>query len=411
MAADSTPPLPSFGAASSPTLRYGATKTLLHWYAVAAAASVSLLICSGGLVTSHEAGMAVPDWPNTFGYNLFLFPISRWVGGVFFEHTHRLIASTVGLLTVILCVALFIIEERRWVKVLGVIAVAAVIVQGILGGLRVTENNPLLGLFHGCLAQSFFALMATIALVTSRFWERMERVRTSASERERTVTAAGQTTSNQSLISNDPRHPIGLASEAALHQSPITNHQLRLRSHRLWVVIVTAMVFVQLVLGASMRHSHAGLSIPDFPLNYGRLFPPLDADSIAKINEVRGAAAQPYTSVPLILLQYVHRIWAVLIVAGLLFTAVRLLRNRFLPAFFRRCGGAWILLVIIQFCLGAWTVLSNKAADIATAHVFCGALTLMLGVLLAVGLSGMLHYNHKVLSHSGLPRSIELGTV
>ncbi|HYZ75573.1 MAG TPA: COX15/CtaA family protein [Chthoniobacterales bacterium] len=363
-------------------------KRLLHWYAVVAAASVSLLICSGGLVTSHEAGMAVPDWPNTFGYNMFLFPVSRWVGGVFFEHTHRLIASTVGLLTVILCIALFVIESRRWVKTLGLIAVGAVIVQGILGGLRVTDNNAVLGLFHGCLAQSFFALMATIALVTSRFWERLER--------------AG----NEPLANRKQER-----KGAAASQSLITNHQSLLTSCRRWVVIVTGMVFLQLVLGASMRHSHAGLSIPDFPLNYGHLFPPLDAASIDKINQARGAAAQPYTSTWLILLQYVHRLWAVLIVAGLVFTSVRLLRNRFLPLFFRRCASVWILLVCVQFCLGAWTVLSNKAADVATAHVFCGALTLMLGVVLAVSLSGLLHYSHKVLSHSSLSQSIELGTV
>lgn len=371
---------------------YSLPKRLLHWYAVATAASVSLLICSGGLVTSHEAGMAVPDWPNTFGYNMFLFPVSRWVGGVFFEHTHRLIASSVGLLTVILCVALFIIEERPWVKTLGVIAVGAVVVQGVLGGLRVTENDPVLGLFHGCLAQSFFALMATIALVTSRFWERLEnleRARTSRNERER----------------RERREQIGTS------QSLLTSHFSLLTSYRRWVIAITAMVFVQLVLGASMRHSHAGLSIPDFPFSYGHLFPPLDAGSIDKINEARGAAAQPYTSVALILLQYVHRIWAVLIVAGLVFTAVRLLRNRFLPLFFRRCASVWILLVLVQFCLGAWTVLSNKAADIATAHVFCGALTLMLGVLLAVGLSGLLHYSHSGESHSTLSRGIELGTV
>ena len=367
---------------------YSLPKKLLHWYAVVAAASVSLLICSGGLVTSHEAGMAVPDWPNTFGYNMFLFPVSRWVGGVLFEHTHRLIASTVGLLTVILCVALFVIEDRRWVKTLGLIAVGAVVAQGILGGLRVTENNTVLGLFHGCLAQGFFALMATIALVTSRFWERLERAGT------------------EPRADGEQKR-----KSAAANQSLITSHQSLLTSCRRWVVVVTGMVFLQLVLGASMRHSHAGLSIPDFPLNYGHLFPPLDAASINKINQARGAAAQPYTSAWLILLQYVHRIWAVLIVAGLVFTAVRLLRNRFLPLFFRRCASVWILLVFVQFCLGAWTVLSNKAADIATAHVFCGALTLMLGVLLAVSLSGLLHYSHKVLSHSSLSRSIELGTV
>jgi heme a synthase len=392
---------------------YSLPKKLMHWYAVVAAASVSLLICSGGLVTSHEAGMAVPDWPNTFGYNMFLFPISRWVGGVFFEHTHRLIASTVGLLTVILCIALFVIESRRWVKTLGLIAVGAVIVQGILGGLRVTENNAVLGLFHGCLAQSFFVLMATIALVTSRFWESLEQA----------GTVENKATNRQSLITNhtSTRRPVGLASsfakatedksEAALPKSPLTSHLSLLTSCRRWVVVVTGMVFLQLVLGASMRHSHAGLSIPDFPLNYGHLFPPLDAASVDKINQARGAAAQPYTSAWLILLQYVHRLWAVLIVAGLVFTSVRLLRNRFLPLFFRRCASVWVLLVFVQFCLGAWTVLSNKAADVATAHVFCGALTLMLGVLLAVSLSGLLHYSHKVLSHSRLSQSIELGTV
>src|ERR1700747_1338787 len=152
---------------------YSPPKKRLHWYAVVAAASVSLLICSGGLVTSHGAGMAVPDWPNSFGYNMFLFPISRWVGGVFFEHTHRLIASLVGLLTIGLCIATWLIEDRRWVKWLASVAVLAVIVQGGLGGLRVTEHNAVLGLFHGCLAQSFLSLMATFALVTSPLWIRL----------------------------------------------------------------------------------------------------------------------------------------------------------------------------------------------------------------------------------------------
>ena len=357
---------------------YSLPKRLLHWYAVAAAASVLLLICSGGLVTSHEAGMAVPDWPNSFGYNMFLFPVSRWVGGVFFEHTHRLIASGVGLVTIALCVALFVIEHRRWVKTLGIIAVAAVVVQGVLGGLRVAENNPLLGLFHGCLAQSFFALMATIALVTSRFWLSLERA-----------------TDHQ--------------SPHLTRQTLAQGRQSLLTSQR-WVLAVTAMVFVQLVLGASMRHSHAGLSITDFPTSYGHLFPPLDDATIAQINQARGTASQPYTSAALILLQYVHRVWAVLIVVGLIYTAVRLLRTP-LSLFFRRCAAVWILLVAVQFCLGAWTVLSNKAADVATAHVLFGALTLMLGVLLAVGLSGLLHYSPNGLSNSGLPRSIELGTV
>src|SRR5260370_18849812 len=95
---------------------YDLPKRLLHWFAVISTISVLGLICSGGLVTSHEAGMAVPEWPNSLGYNMFLFPISRWGGGVFFEHTHRLIASLVGLLTFGLCIATSPIEALRVAK-------------------------------------------------------------------------------------------------------------------------------------------------------------------------------------------------------------------------------------------------------------------------------------------------------
>src|SRR5213083_2412447 len=112
-----------------------------------------LLICSGGMVTSKGVGLAVPDWPTTFGYNMFLFPVSKWIGGVLFEHTHRLIASTVGLLTIILRIWLWRTEDRRAVKMLGLIAVAGVIFQGILGGLRVTMLKDQIGIFHACLAQ------------------------------------------------------------------------------------------------------------------------------------------------------------------------------------------------------------------------------------------------------------------
>jgi heme a synthase len=320
-------------------------KRFLHWYAVFVAAGVLLLICSGGLVTSHGAGMAVPDWPNSFGYNMFLFPLSHWVGGVFFEHTHRLIASGVGLLTIVLCVVTLMVENRSWVKWLSGLAVLAVIIQGVLGGLRVTEHNAVLGLFHGCLAQAFFCLVATIALVTSRFWRRLERV----------------------------------------------GDQADIRRLRLWTVLVTVMVFFQLALGASMRHSHTGLSIPDFPAAYGGVFPPLDAESIARINDARATTqAAPPISAGLILLQYLHRGWAVLIVIGLLSVATSILRNRRVPVPVHRGAGFWVLLVLAQFALGAWTIWSNKAADIATSHVFVGALTLMTGVLLSVVLSAML---------------------
>jgi cytochrome c oxidase assembly protein subunit 15 len=313
-------------------------KRLLHWYAIFVAASVLVLICSGGLVTSHGAGMAVPDWPNSFGYNMFLFPISRWVGGVLFEHTHRLIASGVGLLTIALCILTWVIEDRLWVKWLTAIAVLAVIVQGVLGGLRVTEHNAVLGLFHGCLAQGYFSLMATVALVTSRFWRRIK---------------------------------------------PVSNER-ELRKLRFWTVTVTAMLFVQLALGACMRHAHTGLSIPDFPTAYGRIFPPLDDASVARINEARLAQTEPPISSSLILLQYIHRVWALLVLVGLTWVALDIFRQRQLAAPVRSAAVCWVVLVLAQFALGAWTIWSDKAADIATSHVFIGALTFMTGVLLSV---------------------------
>src|SRR6202049_4360888 len=129
------------------------------------------LICSGGMVTSKGVGLAVPDWPTTFGYNMFLFPVSKWVGGIFFEHTHRLIASTVGFMTIILAGWLRLGEDRQWVRSLGYVALAAVILQGVLGGLRVTLLKDEIGIFHACLAQGFLALLVILALVTTRFWQ------------------------------------------------------------------------------------------------------------------------------------------------------------------------------------------------------------------------------------------------
>ena len=116
---------------------WSALRVAVHWWAVLTAVLTFVLLCTGGLVTSHGAGMAVPDWPNSFGYNMFLFPISRWVGGIFYEHTHRLIASGIGMMTVVLSIALWLVEPRRWVKVFAVAALIAVFLQGVLGGLRI----------------------------------------------------------------------------------------------------------------------------------------------------------------------------------------------------------------------------------------------------------------------------------
>ncbi|MBI2216727.1 MAG: COX15/CtaA family protein [Candidatus Rokubacteria bacterium] len=124
-----------------------------------------LLILAGGLVTNTGAALAVPDWPTTFGYNMFLYPWAQMVGGVFFEHSHRLLGSVVGMLTLALAASLWP-AGGRW-RVLGLVATAAVITQGVLGGLRVVLLQPTLAILHGCLAQAFLALVVVIMLLTA----------------------------------------------------------------------------------------------------------------------------------------------------------------------------------------------------------------------------------------------------
>ena len=110
---------------------------MLHRFSQFVVGCTVLLVLAGSLVTSTGSGLAVPDWPTTYGWNMFTFPPSKWVGGIFYEHGHRLIASTVGFLTIILAGWIWFAEPRRWMKRLGVAALAAVIAQGVLGGLTV----------------------------------------------------------------------------------------------------------------------------------------------------------------------------------------------------------------------------------------------------------------------------------
>ncbi len=151
------------------------TSPFLHRFAWFTAGATLLLICSGGMVTSKGVGLAVPDWPTTFGYNMFFFPVSKWVGGVFFEHTHRLIASVIGFLTIILTVWLWCSKAERWIKTLGWVSLGAVVLQGVLGGLRVTLLKDQIGIFHACLAQAFLGMVVIIALATSPVWRRLSR--------------------------------------------------------------------------------------------------------------------------------------------------------------------------------------------------------------------------------------------
>ncbi len=141
-----------------------------HRLAVITACATFPLLFIGALVTSKGAGLAVPDWPTTFGYNMFLYPWSKMVGNIFYEHGHRLVASAVGMLTIVLALSLWLQERRHWLRWLGVAALALVIVQGVLGGLRVVLLEYSLAIVHAAVAQAFFALTVSLALFTSPEW-------------------------------------------------------------------------------------------------------------------------------------------------------------------------------------------------------------------------------------------------
>lgn len=293
-----------------------------------------LLIVAGGLVTSTGSGLAVPDWPLSYGR---LMP--PMVGGIFYEHGHRMIASFVGFLTVILAIWLWRRESRSWVKTLGFIALGAVITQGILGGLTVLFLLPTaISVSHATLAQTFFCITIVLAVVTSRWWI------------EKSLTL-----------------DLDLSS-----------------SIRTLSVAVVGSLYVQLILGALMRHTGSGLAIPDFPLAYGQLFPSLSLESLQQYNhrliaeDVRLAADGPITDSQIIL-HYLHRVWA-LVVAGLVVSAgFKLIRTG--ASSLKFLGFLLILLLGIQITLGAYTILTLKSVVVTTAHVANGALMLGISVL------------------------------
>jgi cytochrome c oxidase assembly protein subunit 15 len=308
----------------------------LFWFAALTAFTTFLLIGLGGLVTSHEAGMSVPDWPTSLHQNMFLLPMSQWKGGIFYEHTHRLLASGVGLLTTVLAIWLWAKDSRRWMHWLGVAAFIGVIAQGVLGGLRVVWHMDYLGIPHAAVAQSFLVLTTSIALFLSRWWVESEQKKQIAVPRG-------------------------------------------LRSH---VFYVTLLIFVQLLIAATMRHQHAGLAISDFPTAYGKIWPGTSPEDIARYNanrmEINGE--NPITAFQ-VNLQMVHRLVAYTIflgVAVLPFLARKKLggRDRLTKfSFF------WLALIALQIGLGAWTIWSNKGAGVTTLHVMVGALALLTGAV------------------------------
>lgn len=140
----------------------------LHRYSILLAVCTLLLVVAGASVTSNDAGLSVPDWPLSFGK---VMPEMK--GGVFYEHGHRMVATTVGLLTIGLVIWIWSVDQRRWLKRLSLAALGAVVVQGVLGGMTVLYKlPPAISVSHACLAQLFFSTTVAIALFTSPYWKR-----------------------------------------------------------------------------------------------------------------------------------------------------------------------------------------------------------------------------------------------
>jgi cytochrome c oxidase assembly protein subunit 15 len=386
----------------------------LHIVAALTALATFPLIFMGGLVTTKGVGMSVPDWPNSYGYNMFLFPPSQWVGGIFYEHTHRLMGTVVGFLSIVLvllawspaskkagrfwiaaislcsfifalisgmtllviygmrvpnvqivadrsqhflvgAISLLLIgvvawrcrrpEPRPWVRWLCTAVFLAICLQGALGGFRVVLVELGLAIVHGIFAQTVFCLVAFTALATGPDWR-------------------------------------GIAANS---ESPVEHRPSVLK----WAIAAFAVVYLQLIAGALMRHNEAGLAIPDVPLNYGHWLPPMNDAELNAANLQRATSGESIlgeVTLTQVWLHFAHRVGAVLVTVVVTIAIVKLFRS---PG--DRAAGrkpAWFLVILLptQITLGIITVLLRKPADIATLHVACGALVLLMTFLLAARL-------------------------
>lgn len=289
---------------------------MLHRFATFVVACTVLLLLAGSLVTSTGSGLSVPDWPTSYGWNMFTFPPSKWVGGIFYEHGHRLIASTVGFLTILLAAWVWRVDPRRWMKRLGAAALGTVILQGALGGITVLFFLPAaVSTTHAGLAEIFFCLTVAMALFTSPGW---------------------------------------LKSDEHVDDQML----------RRVATTTTVVIYVQIVVGAVMRHTHAGLAIPDFPLMLGRLIPDHWDSGIA--------------------VHFAHRVGALIVTVSVLATAGHIWFHHRGRTQQTRPAALIVLLVAVQVTLGALTVLTKRDVWINSAHLVCGALVLATSIVITL---------------------------
>jgi cytochrome c oxidase assembly protein subunit 15 len=247
---------------------------------------------------------------------MFTFPPSKWVGGILYEHGHRLIASTVGFLTIVLAVWLWRTDPRRWMKWLGVTALGVVILQGVLGGVTVLFFLPAaVSTAHAGLAEIFFCVTVAIALFTSPGWLR-----------------AGDE-----------------ADDAMLRRV---------------ATATTIVIYVQILVGAAMRHTDAGLAIPDFPWMFGHIIPDHWDARIA--------------------VHFSHRVGALLVALSVLATCAHILYHHAGRKGLTRPAGVILVLVAVQITLGALTVLTRRDVWINSFHLVCGALVLASSIVITL---------------------------
>ena len=303
--------------------------------------SILVLITLGGQVTSKVAGMAVPDWPATFGHNMFLFPWSKMTAStmVFLEHSHRLVASGVGLITLAVAALVWVTQTELLARRLALAAVLLVIAQGVLGGQRVIQVSWVLGLMHGCLAQLFLLVAGSLALVLSGFWRSPGR------------------TDDDSLS----------------------------RARMIW--FLSGLAFLQTILGAVMRHEGPGfLAVPDFPKIYGSWWPAFwNSTVLQQINQVRATELQwPATSSSLILCQVLHRSLGLVLAVGMVVGSLWSVRSVATPVWWRRGVAGWAFLALLQMMLGISVIWTGRLPELATLHVLFGAGLLLTGWLLGL---------------------------
>ena len=283
------------------------------------------LIFVGALIKSHEVGLSVPDWPTSYGKQMFSFPLSDMIGGIFYEHGHRLFATIVGFLTLLQFMIISFTNHPSWIKKMSLISLILVITQGLLGGMTVLFFlPPPISIMHGVLAQTFFVTIIFVAYSLS------------------------------DSIANKRELPYPLFI-------------------RRGAIVITLLVFIQLVLGALVRHTSSGLAIPDFPKMGGLWVPTFSDNMINNINAELFDKNLDMVSKWQVLIHFLHRLGAFIIALALALFVYKFRNMVKKNSTESRAFMVLVTVFAIQISLGIATILTERLPYVASFHVVTGA--------------------------------------